>query len=106
MSAMPSLHLPARNALHRGMAACALVAAAACSDNNVSGLPTIDLNLSRIAGFEPLKAALLAARREANGGVNLDMWAAVVERYGRVDAGAVTGASGPHPRPGGRGLAA
>ena len=48
---MLSLHLPSPKALRLGMAASALGAVVACSDNNVSGLPTIDPNLSRVAGF-------------------------------------------------------
>ena len=38
-----------------GVAACGLAALAACGDNSISG-PTLDLSLSRIAGFDPLKA--------------------------------------------------
>ncbi|HYT99360.1 MAG TPA: heme-binding protein [Gemmatimonadales bacterium] len=105
---MRSLHLPSPKGLHLGVAACALVVVAACSgsDNNISGLPTVDLNLSRIAGFEPLKAALVAARREANGGFNLDMWAAVVDRNGLVVAVVFTGATATDQWPGSRVIAA
>ncbi|PYO73172.1 MAG: hypothetical protein DMD67_16035, partial [Gemmatimonadetes bacterium] len=73
-AAMLSLHFPRPKVLHLGVAACALMAVAACSDNNISG-PTVDLTLARVAGFDQLKAALVAARSEANGGFNLDMWA-------------------------------
>ena len=73
-------HYPFTPTLTRlGVAACGLAALAACGDNSISG-PTLDLSLSRIAGFDPLKAALVQARNEANGGFNLDMWAAVVDR--------------------------
>jgi len=41
-----------------GVAACGLAALAACGDNSISG-PTLDLSLSRVAGFDPLKAALV-----------------------------------------------
>src|SRR5256886_10002514 len=75
-----------------GVAACGLAALAACGDNSISG-PTLDLSLSRVAGFDPLKAALVQARDEANGGFNLDMWAAVVDRNGLVVAVVFTGAT-------------
>src|SRR5207247_3230756 len=90
--------------LYLGMTACALVAA--CSDNNVNGPPTVDLNLSRIAGFDPLKAALVAARKQDNGGFNLDMWAAVVDRNGLVVAVVFTGATATDQWPGSRVIAA
>src|SRR6059036_837726 len=102
---MPSLHFPSPKALRLGAAACALVAVAACSDNNISG-PTVDVNLSRVAGFDQLKAALVAARHEANGGFNLDMWAAVVDRNGLVVAVVFTGATATDQWPGSRVIAA
>src|SRR5207249_2916945 len=79
---------------------------AACSDNNVNGPPSVDLNLSRIAGFDPLKAALVAARKQDNGGFNLDMWAAVVDRNGLVVAVVFTGATATDQWPGSRVIAA
>src|SRR5207249_898653 len=101
---MLSLPLPSRKTLYLGMTACALVSA--CSDNNVNGPPTVDLNLSRIAGFDPLKAALVAARKQDNGGFNLDMWAAVVDRNGLVVAVVFTGATATDQWPGSRVIAA
>src|SRR5205809_617729 len=101
---MLSLPLPARNTLFLGMTACAL--ASACSDNTVNGPPSVDLNLSRIAGFDPLKAALVAARKQDNGGFNLDMWAAVVDRNGLVVAVVFTGATATDQWPGSRVIAA
>ena len=101
---MLSLPLPSRKTLYLGMTACALVAA--CSDNNVNGPPSVDLNLSRIAGFDPLKAALVAARKQDNGGFNLDMWAAVVDRNGLVVAVVFTGATSTDQWPGSRVIAA
>src|SRR2546429_6038823 len=62
-----------------GVAACGLAALAACGDNSISG-PTLDLSLSRVAGFEPLKAALVQARNQANGGLNSALWGAPRER--------------------------
>ncbi len=82
---MLSLHPLSRKVMRLG-AACGLAALAACGDNSLTGLPTVDLNLSRVAGFDQLKAALVQARNEANGGFNLDMWAAVVDRNGLVVA--------------------
>jgi len=101
-----SLHLFSRKVARLGVAACSLAAVAACSDNNVSGLPTLDPNLSRIAGFDQLKAALVHARGEANGGFNLDMWAAVVDRNGLVVAVVFTGATATDQWPGSRVIAA
>ena len=88
-----------------GVAACGLAALAACGDNGISG-PTLDVNLSRVAGFDQLKAALVQARNEANGGFNLDMWAAVVDRNGLVVAVVFTGATSTDQWPGSRVIAA
>src|SRR5207245_4282898 len=101
---MLSLPVPSRKTLYLGMTACELVAA--CSDNNVNGPPSVDLNLSRIAGFDPLKAALVAARKQDNGGFNLDMWAAVVDRNGLVVAVVFTGATATDHWPGSRVISA
>src|SRR5207248_11781559 len=98
---MPRLHSFTPNVARLGVAACGLAALAACGDNSISG-PTLDLSLSRIAGFDPLKAALVQARNEANGGFNLDMWAAVVDRNGLVVAVVFTGATSTDQWPGGR----
>ena len=102
---MLSLHPLTRKVTRLGIAACGLVAAAACGDNNISG-PTLDLNLSRVAGFDQLKAALVEARNEPNGGFNLDMWAAVVDRNGLVVAVVFTGATATDQWPGSRVIAA
>jgi uncharacterized protein GlcG (DUF336 family) len=103
---MLSLHLLSPKLARLGVAACGLAALAACSDNNLTGLPTVDLNLSRMAGFDPLKAALVQARNEANGGFNLDMWAAVVDRNGLVVAVVFSGATATDQWPGSRVIAA
>src|SRR5205823_7471284 len=102
---MLSLHPLTRKITRLAIAACGLAALAACSDNSISG-PTLDLNLRRIAGFDPLKAALLEARHEDNGGFNLDMWAAVVDRNGLVVAVVFTGATATDQWPGSRVIAA
>ena len=66
-------------------------ASAACKD-----LPT----------HAQLKAALTAARNQANGGFNLDMWASVVNRDGVVCAVAFTGDSRGDQWPGSRVISA
>src|SRR5206468_2193606 len=63
--AMLGLHPLSRKAVRLGIAAGSLAAAAACGDNTISG-PTLDLNLSRVAGFDRLKPALVKARNENN----------------------------------------
>src|SRR2546426_3797230 len=102
---MLGLHPFSRQAVRLGIAVGSLAAAAACGDNTING-PTLDANLSRIAGFDPLKAALVKARKEANGGFNLDMWAAVVDRNGLVVAVVFTGATSTDQWPGSRVIAA
>src|SRR3989449_4519341 len=104
--AMLSPHPLSRKVMRLGIAACGLAALAACGDNSLTGLPTVDLNLSRVAGFDQLKAALVQARNEANGGFNLDMWAAVVDRNGLVVAVVFTGATNTDQWPGSRVIAA
>src|SRR5216684_4340906 len=103
---MLSLHPVSRKVMRLGIAACGLAALAACGDNSLTGLPTVDLNLSRVAGFDQLKEALVQARNEANGGFNLDMWAAVVDRNGLVVAVVFTGATNSDQWPGSRVIAA
>ncbi len=103
---MLSLHPLTRTVTRLGIAACGLAAMAACSDTNPTGLPTVDVTLRRIAGFDPLKAALVEARNEANGGFNLNMWAAVVDRSGLVVAVVFTGATATDQWPGSRVIAA
>src|SRR2546428_1573922 len=102
--AMLGHHPFSRQAVRLGIAVGSL-AAAACGENTISG-PTLDVNLSRVAGFEPLKAALVQARKEANGGFNLDMWAAVVDRSGLVVSVFFTGATTTDQWPGSRVIAA
>src|SRR5713101_9974143 len=102
---MLSLHPFTLKQARLGIAACGRAALAACGDNSISG-PTVDLTLRRIAGFDPLKAALTAARKEDNGGFNLDMWGAVVDRNGLVVAVVFTGATATDQWPGSRVIAA
>lgn len=49
-----------------------------------------------------LKTALTDARKQANGGLNLDMWGTIVDRTGRVCAVAYTGADAGAQWPGSR----
>ena len=102
---MLGLHPFSRHAVRLGIAVGGLATAAACGDNTING-PTLDVNLSRAAGFDQLKAALVKARKEANGGFNLDMWAAVVDRNGLVVAVVFTGATSTDQWPGSRVIAA
>src|SRR5437660_8032554 len=88
-----------------GVAACGLAALAARGDNPTGG-PTLGPNPSRRAGCYQLKAAPVQARNEANGGFNLDMWAAVVDRNGLVVAVVFTGATNTDQWPGSRVIAA
>lgn len=53
-----------------------------------------------------LKSALTAARKDANGGLNLDMWATLVDRSGVVCAVAYTGDSVDAQWPGSRVISA
>ena len=57
---MFGLHPLSRHAVRLGIAVGSL-AAVACGDNTISG-PTLDVNLSRVAGFDNLKAALVKLR--------------------------------------------
>jgi uncharacterized protein GlcG (DUF336 family) len=61
-----------------------------------AGLPT----------YDQLKAALIAARAQDNGGFNLDMWGAIVNRDGIVCAVAFTGVDRGSQWPGSRNIAA
>ena len=53
-----------------------------------------------------LKKALVSARQEANGGLNLDMWATLVDRSGKVCAVAFTGEAVDSQWPGSRVISA
>src|SRR5438132_10978151 len=100
---MLSLHLSPKTA-RVSIAVCTLVAAAACNGDGVTAPP--DFTLTPIVTFDDLKAALVEARNEQNGGVGLDLWAAVVGRRGLVVSGVFTGAPNTDQWPGGRRLAA
>lgn len=78
-------------ALCSAMPTCAQAGADACKD-----LPS----------WSQLRSALVAARGQANGGFNLDMWATVVNRDGVVCAVAFTGADRGSQWPGSRVISA
>ena len=59
-----------------------------------------------LPSYSQLRAALTAARGQANGGFNLDMWATVVNRDGVVCAVAFTGADRGSQWPGSRVISA
>lgn len=59
-----------------------------------------------LPNHEALKKALSAARAEANGGLNLDMWGTLVDRSGTVCAVAFTGAKVDSQWPGSRVISA
>src|SRR3989449_10682695 len=100
---MLSLHLSPKTA-RVSIAVCTLVAAAACNGDGVTAPP--DFTLTPIVTFDDLKAALVEARNEQNGGFGLGIGAAVVGGCGLVVSLGVTGAPNTHPGPGGPGLAA
>jgi uncharacterized protein GlcG (DUF336 family) len=64
--------------------------------NSCRGLPS----------WRELRTALIAARNEANGGLNLDMWGTIVDRDGVVCAVAFTGRSRDDQWPGSRVISA
>jgi uncharacterized protein GlcG (DUF336 family) len=59
-----------------------------------------------LPSYSQLKSALVAARSQANGGFNLDMWGTVVNRDGVVCAVAFTGANRGSQWPGSRVISA
>src|SRR2546428_12070756 len=90
---MLSLHLSPKTA-RVSIAVCTLVAAAACNGDGVTAPP--DFTLTPIVTFDDLKAALVEARNEQNGGVGPGMWAAGGGRGGGALSPVVTrGATNP-----------
>ncbi|HJV35846.1 GlcG/HbpS family heme-binding protein [Geomonas sp.] len=65
-----------------------------------------DNGCEKLPGYASLKAALIAARSASNGGFNLDMWGAIVNRDGIVCAVAFTGSERGSQWPGSRVIAA
>lgn len=77
-------------------AATLLFACAHATAKPCEGLPSQDT----------LKKALISARKEANGGLNLDMWATLVDRSGTVCAVAFSGSKVDSQWPGSRVISA
>jgi uncharacterized protein GlcG (DUF336 family) len=93
--------------LRRAVACAGLVAAAACSDNNVSGPPTF--TPTAVVTADQLKTALATAVGNppaGNGGLSLNMWATVVDRAGIVVAVVFTGQKVGDQWPGSRVISA
>jgi uncharacterized protein GlcG (DUF336 family) len=98
------------------MAVRALFAAAvaattiACADDAVPTAPDDIGQLARGAAELPdwatLRAALVKARNEANGGFGLDMWATIVDRTGKVLLVAFSGEEPGDQWPGSRAISA
>jgi uncharacterized protein GlcG (DUF336 family) len=95
-------HLPPRFLL-RSLAAVGLLAAIACGDSTA---PEAVIRTRFPVDHAALRAALERARAEQNGGLNLDMWATVVDRDGRVVAVAFTGDDRGDQWPGSRVISA
>lgn len=95
---------PARLALNT-LAATALVAAIGCSDSTGPDAATIR-DRGFPVNFTELRNALEKARAEQNGGLNLDMWATIVDRDGRVLAVAFSGNGRGDQWPGSRVISA
>src|SRR2546428_14108875 len=91
---MLSLHLSPKTA-RVSIAVCTLVAAAACNGDGVTAPP--DFTLTPIVTFDDLKAALVEARNEQNGGVGPGMWGGVGDRGGPVVS--LGFARAPHTHP-------
>lgn len=65
-----------------------------------------DNDCKNLPSYDTLKSALIAARNEANGGFNLDMWGTMVNRDGVVCAVAFTGKTRASQWPGSRVISA
>src|SRR2546422_2859298 len=100
---MLSLHLSPKTA-RVSIAVCTLVAAAACNGDGVTAPP--DFTLTPIVTFDDLKAALVEARNEQNGGVGPGMWGAGVDPGGPVLSLGFTGGPNTDHGPGSPALAA
>jgi uncharacterized protein GlcG (DUF336 family) len=93
-----------RNAAMTPAILCSLLAGVAAAHAGGSDLG--QNSCAKLPGHAALKAALVAARKESNGGFNLDMWGTVVNRDGIVCAVAFTGADRGSQWPGSRVISA
>lgn len=85
-----------------GVFLSSVISAAAADSKRIRMEPACD----QVPGHTALKAALTAARSTENGGFNLDMWGAIVNRDGVVCAVAFTGSDRGSQWPGSRAIAA
>ena len=99
------------------LSACMMLTAAAAAsqgingrgrdgDDNGSGNNAPTRGCRELPSYEQLRQALSAARAQANGGLNLDMWGTIVDRDGVVCAVAFTGADRGDQWPGSRVISA
>jgi len=93
------------SSLTRAVAAIGLLAAAGCGDSTAPNTAALRDRESPV-DWATLQGALEQARAEANGGLNLDMWATVVDRDGIVVAVAFTGDGRGDQWPGSRVISA
>jgi uncharacterized protein GlcG (DUF336 family) len=85
---------------------CVVPAFAAETDAQSPENSGISSSCKELPGYNALKSALTAARKQSNGGFNLDMWGTVVNRDGVVCAVAFTGADRGEQWPGSRAISA
>jgi uncharacterized protein GlcG (DUF336 family) len=90
----------------RFLTTSSLVAVAAVSATAVAQGDGQGSGCAALPSYSQLKAELTAARRQANGGFNLDMWATIVNRDGIVCAVAFTGDDRGSQWPGSRVISA
>jgi uncharacterized protein GlcG (DUF336 family) len=93
-----------RLAIHL-LTATTLISAAGCSDSTGPDETALRVRNFPISASE-LRAALERARAEQNGGLNLDMWATIVDRDGKVIAVVFTGDGRGDQWPGSRVISA
>lgn len=84
----------------RGLIVLSLVAMSSPAFSAVSG------TCKDLPSFETTRKALIAARKAANGGLNLDMWATLVDRSGIVCSVVFTGEKADSQWPGSRVISA
>ena len=91
-----------------GLVAALALTPGACGDDSAVGPATVAAKraASGLPDYGALRAALEKARAEPNGGFNLEMWGAVVDRTGEVVAVAFTGELAGDQWPGSRVISA
>ena len=81
------------------LAAASLIALSACNQAHAAG------SCDALPNYAALKTAVTDARKQNNGGLNNDMWGAVVDRTGQVCAVVSTGKAMGDQWPGSRAIA-